>query len=324
MTQFKVALLQMKADGNNQAANLARGEDFCRRAAAQGADLALFPEMWNVGYTSTLPPGQDFDLLRHPGRWPEEIRSKVAALRLEEVWQGLAVDRDGPFVAHFQALASELNMAIAITYLERWEGAPRNSVSLIDRRGQVLLTYAKVHTCDFSAGEAALTPGEEFPVCTLETAGGPVQVGAMICYDREFPESARILMLNGAEIILTPNACEMEPHRLGQFKARAYENMVGVAMANYAGPRWGHSVAYDPVAFDKQGSRDTLVIEAGESEGIYLAIFEMDRIRDYRRSDPWGNAFRRPHRYGALTAPGVEEPFTRVDAAGQPYDPARR
>jgi len=59
----------------------------------------------------------------------------------------------------------------------------------------------------------------------------------MICYDREFPESARILMLKGAEIILTPNCCELEQSRLGQFRTRAFENMVGVAMANYAAPQ---------------------------------------------------------------------------------------
>ena len=59
----------------------------------------------------------------------------------------------------------------------------------------------------------------------------------MICFDREFPESARILMLKGAEIILTPNACEMEDNRICQFKTRAYENMVGVVLANYAAPQ---------------------------------------------------------------------------------------
>jgi predicted amidohydrolase len=94
-------------------------------------------------------------------------------------------------------------MAIAITYLERWDGAPRNSISLIDRRGEITMTY----------------------------------VGAMICHDREFPEIARILMLEGAELILTPNACDLEANRIGQFRARAFENMVGVAMANYAAPQ---------------------------------------------------------------------------------------
>lgn len=324
MSQFKVALLQMKACGNDLAANQAKGEDFCRRASAMGADMALFPEMWSAGYMPALPCDPSFDLWRGQGRWTEEAAQTAGAQQLEAVWQGLAVSRDGPFVAHFQALAKELGMAIAITYLERWEGSPRNSVSIIDRHGQILMTYAKLHTCDFSRDEAALTPGDEFSVCALDTKDGDVQVGTMICYDREFPESARILMLKGAEIILTPNACDLELHRLGQFRARADENMVGVALANYAGPRMGHSVAFDPVAFDKQGSRDNLVIEAGESEGIYLAIFEMDQIRDYRQREAWGNAFRRPHRYGTLTSTEIKAPFTRVNAQGERYDSTKR
>src|SRR4029453_18990729 len=118
-----------------------------------------------------------------------------------------------------------------------------------------------------------LTPGDEFYVCTLDTAAGDVQVGAMICYDREFPESARVLMLKGAEIVLVPNACDLEINRLTQFRSRAYENMVGMAMANYAAPQDnGHSIAFDGMAYtlmpdgsDGQ-SRDMLLIEAGEGE----------------------------------------------------------
>lgn len=324
MSQFKVALLQMTACGNDQAANLAKGEDFCRRASAMGADLALFPEMWNVGYTPAQPLNPNFDVWRGRDQWTEDAIREVEALRLEDVWQGQAIDRDGPFISHFQALAQTLDMAIAITYLERWDGSPRNSVSIIDRHGRIVMTYAKLHTCDFSVDEMALTPGDDFFVCPLDTHGGDVQVGAMICYDREFPESARILMLKGAEIILTPNGCDLEMHRLGQFRTHAYENMVGLAMTNYAGPRMGHSIAFDPIAFDKQGSRDNLVIEAGESEGIYLAIFEMDQIREYRRREAWGNAFRKPHRYGAITSTEVKEPFIRVNAKGQPYDATQR
>ena len=82
-----------------------------------------------------------------------------------------------------------------------------------------------MHTCDFGA-ERALTPGDGFYVTELDTACGLVRVGAMICYDREFPESARILMLKGAELILTPSACPMEINRLSQLRARAYENML--------------------------------------------------------------------------------------------------
>ncbi len=337
MATLTIALLQMSPCGYDQDAGLRKGEEFCRRAAVMGADIALFPEMWNIGYTFERGTATDTDadepassnVWQAPERWAEacarEDRRERERDALER-WKAQAVDRDGPFVACFRTLARELGLAIALTYLERWPGGPRNSVSLIDRHGAIMLTYAKVHTCDFDLPEAALTPGGGFPVCDLDTAQGPVAVGAMICYDREFPESARILMLGGAEIILVPNACDMDPFRLAQLRVRAGENMVGVAMANYAAPRAnGHSAAFDPFAFDRHGRpRDTLVIEAGEAEGVYLARFDLDTLRDYRRRETWGNAFRRPDRYGLLTAPEVRPPFVRVDAAGERWDLTRR
>ena len=290
---LNVALLQMAHCGDDQAANRLKGEAFCRRAAAMGADLALFPEMWNVGYTF-------FDQ-NQPGA--------------REEWSARAVDLDSAFVSHFRRLAQELNLAIALTYLQRWPGAPRNAVSLIDRRGDLVLTYAKVHTCEFDI-ESALTPGDAFPVCALDTAQGEVKFGAMICYDREFPETARILMLNGAEIILAPNACDMELNRIAQLRTRACENMVGVALTNYAAPvQNGHSMAFDGIAFaDDERSRDMLLVEAGESEGVCLASFDLESLRNYRRKETWGNAFRRPRLYHALVDEKVEEPFVRAEA----------
>jgi predicted amidohydrolase len=293
MGMIRVALLQMNGCGSDKNSNLAKGDAFCRRARAMGADIALFPEMWSVGMTFFDP--------------------KLEGDR--ERWQRQAISRDDPFIIHFRDLARELNMAIALTYLEKWNGAPRNSVSLIDRHGEIVLTYAKVHTCEFDL-EAALTPGDAFPVCPLDTERGEVKIGFMICYDREFPESARILMLEGAELILTPNACTLDDHRIGQFKTRAFENMVGVAMTNYAAPQNnGHSVAFDAVAYpveDEPG--DTLIIEAGEREDVYLAAFDMDNIRAYRKRETWGNAYRRPRLYGQLSAQEVEHPFVRPDA----------
>lgn len=299
VTFTKVALLQMTGCGNDKNANLAKGDAFCRRARTMGADIALFPEMWSVGMTFYDP--------------------KLEGDR--ERWKALAITRDDPFIIHFRNLARELNLAIALTYLEKWNGAPRNSVSLIDRRGEIVLTYAKVHTCEFDV-ETALTPGDAFPVCALDTEQGEVKIGFMICYDREFPESARILMLAGAELILTPNACTLDKHRLSQFKTRAYENMVGVAMTNYAAPQNnGHSAAFDGMAYSEGVSptedgdpRDTLIIEAGELEDIYLAAFDMDSIRAYRERETWGNAYRRPRLYGRLTSEEVEPPFVRPDA----------
>ncbi|HEX6777167.1 MAG TPA: carbon-nitrogen hydrolase family protein, partial [Ktedonobacterales bacterium] len=374
---LQIALLQMASRGNDQQANLVKGEAYCRRASALGADIALFPEMWNIGYTPWSDNLFDAscDLWKAPELWGQEAaQGETPEQRQQrEAWQAQAIERDSAFVSHFRALARELNMAIALTYLERWpgaverevratpvknggtangsslppergenaatvvpasrfpqapaaEGAPRNTMSLIDRHGEIVLTYAKVHTCDFGPMEAACTEGDDFYVCALDTAQGLVQIGAMICYDREFPESARVLMLKGAEIILVPNACEMEANRTIQLQTRAMENMVGVALTNYAAPQEnGHSVAFDHIAFDRHGkSRNTLVVEAGEEEGIYLAPFDLEKLRDYRLRESWGNAFRRPHRYGLLTSPEVQPPFIRVNAQGERYNQQKK
>ncbi|HEX8136295.1 MAG TPA: carbon-nitrogen hydrolase family protein [Pyrinomonadaceae bacterium] len=294
MKAVRVALLQMLGCGHDRAAAQAKGELFCRRARAMGADVALFPELWSTGM-------KYFD--------PREEKERAE-------WQAQAIGPEDPFIAHFRALAEELRMAIALTYLERWEGAPRNSVSLIDRHGRIVLTYAKVHTCEFDV-ESALTPGDAFPVCGLDTEAGEVKIGFMICYDREFPESARLLMLEGAELILTPNACTLDEHRMSQFRTRAFENMVGVAMTNYPAPQNnGRSVAFDAVAYPVPDGepRNTLIIEAGESEDVYLATFDLEALRAYRERESWGNAYRRPRLYGALAATEVQPPFVRKDA----------
>jgi N-carbamoylputrescine amidase len=323
MSILRVALLQMASYRIDQDANLAKGEACCRQARQMGADIALFPEMWNIGYSNYCdePDDPSNDLWRAPERWIQGGPDRFEAMREErECWQAQAVGRDSAYVNHFRGLARELKMAIAVTYLEAYPNAPRNTVSLIDRRGEIVLTYAKVHTCAFGMMEAALLAGHNFYVAELDTAQGPVQVGAMICYDREFPESARILMLKGAEIILIPNACEIERHRKAQLQTRATENMVGVALTNYAAPQEnGHSIAFDPIAFDTNGSRDNLVVEAGGAEGVYLAPFDLDAIRDYRERETWGNAFRHPRYYEALTSEEVQPPFVRVNRQGERY-----
>jgi len=323
MIDFSVALLQMRACINDQQASLEKGERFCRQAATMHADLALFPEMWNTGYTPGQAEAGYGDVWRAAQFW-EPGQDQAALVQLESVWQGQALALDGEYVAHFRKLAVELNMSILLTLLEAHQPLPRNSAVLIDRHGEILYTYAKVHTCEFDIREASLTPGDAFHTARLDLAEGDALVGTMICYDREFPESARLLMLQGAEIILVPNACQMEQNRMAQLRTRAFENMTGLALANYAGPSLGHSAAFDAVAFDKDGSRDTLLVDAGAAEGVYLARFDLDRIREYRRREAWGASFRKPHRYSALASSEVPAPFCRVNSQGQAFDPTRR
>lgn len=291
MESLKVALLQL-LPGSSLQENLNIGVEACRKAKTMGADIALFPEMWSTGYSV-------------PKTAEERTRASVSA--------------ESPFVQRFSELARELNMAVGITALEAYEPLPRNTLFLFDRFGRLILHYAKVHTCDFSARERALTPGDDFYVADLDTESGIVKVGAMICFHREQPESARILMLKGAEIILVPNACPMEINRLSQLRTRAYENMVGIATVNYpfGHPDCnGHSTAFDGIAYKsgEDGSHDSLIVEAGQREGIFLADFPLEELRDYRQREIHGNAYRQPRKYGLLLSENVEEPFIRADA----------
>ena len=78
-------------------------------------------------------------------------------------WKAEAIPADSEFVSVFGQLAKELDLAIGITFLEQYEGGPRNSMVLFDRFGQRKIAYAKVHTCDFDV-ERNLAPGEDFYV----------------------------------------------------------------------------------------------------------------------------------------------------------------
>ena len=222
----------------------------------------------------------------------------------------------------FAALPKDCNQI-----LEQYPEGPRNTLLLLDRHGECVLSYAKVHTCDFE-DECRLTPGEGFHTADLDTEAGAVRVGAMICYDREFPESARILMLMGAEIVLVPNACPMEINRLSQLRGRAYGNMTAIATCNYPSPHPdcnGHSTVFDGVAYlpELSGSRNTCILEAGEDEGIYLTELDMDMLREYRKREVHGNAYRRPEKYGILTETAIQEPFIRADRRRECYETVR-
>ena len=293
MNILKIALLQIAPCGTLEE-NMRKGIECCRKAKEIGADIALFPEMWSNGYNIYDRPVEE--------------------------WTAEAISADSDFVNVFGELAKELNIAIGITFLEKYEGGPRNTMALFDRRGQRKFTYAKVHTCDFGA-ECSLTAGEDFYVASLDTVCGEVKVGAMICYDREFPESARILMLKGAELILVPNACPMEINRLSQLRGRAYENMTAIATCNYPAsvPDCnGGSSVFDGVAYlpELSGSRDTCLLMAGEDEGIYIAELDLEQLRRYRNSEVHGNAYRRPKKYGLLLETDINEPFIRDDYRG--------
>ena len=287
--KLRIALLQLTPcpdiNGNKE-----KGLDALREASFNGSDIALFPEMWSNGYS-------------------------IQERSFSE-WKRDALKEDDSFIYAFKRAAAELKMAVGITFLKKSEADLENSLILFDRFGKDVLSYSKVHTCDFSQ-ERFLTPGDDFHVCTLDTDKGIVEVGAMICFDREAPESARILMLKGAELILVPNACPMEINRLSQLRARSYENMVAIATCNYPFPSAGsngHSSVFDGVAYMRNESRDMCILEAGEDDGIYYADIDLTLLRAYRSNEVHGNAYRHPEKYKILIDESVSEPFIRSDS----------
>jgi len=279
---IKIAFLQV-LPGKNLNENLSIGKKACIEAKEKGADIALFPEMWSDGYY--LP--QDEDELKR-----------------------IAIKKDCDFINEFCNLAIELQMAIGITFLESHDPKPLNSVVFFDRLGKEVLHYSKVQICAFD-DEKVLSGGEDFYVADLDLGRDTVKIGSMICFDREFPESARILMLKGAELILAPNACPMEINRLSALRTRAYENMVAVATCNY--PKGqpdcnGRSTLFDGVPWlrGEPGIRDMCVMEAPGEPGVYIAVLDLDMLRTHRSNDVMGDKYRRPDTYGILSDVNVK------------------
>ena len=278
--KLKIAFLQLQPAGSIED-NMEKGVKACREAKEKGADIALFPEMWSTGY-----------VFPHDKKWLEQNSASL----------------DSEYVKRFSALAAELNLAIAVTLLEKHEPKPRNTVCLFDRHGERMYRYSKVHICNFGEDddEGVLDAGDDFCVAELDTAKGRINVGSMICYDREFPESARVLMMKGAELLLVPNACPMEINRLSQLRGRTYENQIAIATCNYPASHRGcngHSTLFDGVIYHTEtgAPRDMLVCETGEEEGIFLAELDVDLLREYRNREKCGLKNRRPELYGILT-----------------------
>ena len=275
---FKIAVVQQQSYDRQISKNLEIIEQRMKQASQQKADLLLLPEAFITGYN--LP------------------------FTNEE-----AIDDESEVLSKLGLLAIQYRIGLVATAITKGKEKPQNSAYLIDDEGQIVLKYSKVHTCDFG-DENCLESGDEFYVAPFKG----VKLGIMICYDREYPESARELMLKGAEIILVPNDCGSMRPRLQALSTRAYENMVGIVMANPNGTNKGNSCAYSPICWDKEGNclDNTLLLGDESSEELYYVSFDLDKLRDYRSKEMMGNTFRKVKAYADLLNAKVEEPFIRL------------
>ncbi len=292
---MKVVLAAIQfACSADRAANLARAEALIRQAAAQGANIVLTQELLETPYFCKEHDPRYFD-------W---------ALPIEE----------NPALRSFRGLARELNLVLPVSLFERAGNAFYNSIAIVDADGALLGTYRKSHIPE-SPGyheKFYFSPGDTgFRV--WPTRFGRIGVG--ICWDQWFPESARIMALMGAEILLYPTAIGSEPqdpsidsraHWQRAMQGHAACNIMPVIAANRIGTERGErwTVTYYGSSFitDHSGA---LLAEAGrDGEAVITAQVDLEAIRNYRRA--WG-VFRdrRPDLYGPLLTLDGRAPAAR-------------
>jgi predicted amidohydrolase len=173
---FTVAALRVQPKTWDKAHNFALLERYAKEAAKNGATLVVTCEGFLDGYTS------------NPRYAPDVTREKYF-----EFGEPL----DGPWLKRVGELARQLGVYLSVGFAERRGENMHNSFAVFSPAGKVVLHYSKTHC----AGEPFCTPGSEFPVATTELG----TLGALICFDRRFPEVPRILALKGAQTLIVPS-----------------------------------------------------------------------------------------------------------------------
>jgi len=282
MRKVTLAATQMSV-GRDRAESLAKAEALIRRAAGEGANIILIQELFETPYFCQDQLPEYFELAR-----PVEGNEGIAK---------------------FQALARELNVVLPFSFFERANQAHFNSVAMIDAGGEMLGVYRKTHIPDGVGYQEKyyFNPGDTgFRV--WDTKFGKVGLG--ICWDQWFPETARCLVLGGAEVLLYPTAIGTEPqfpdwdsrdHWQRAMQGHAASNMVPLVASNRVGKEEGKNSAMtfygSSFIADETGAK---VAEADRtSEAVLTHTFDLDAIRNQRAQ--WGFfRDRRPEHYGAL------------------------
>ncbi len=268
----RVAAVQMLPAEANLKANVERADRLLKQTIAQGANIVCFPECALTGYS-----------------YPKKGVRSLAENR------ELAETVPGPSVNHFAKRAKEYGVYIIWCLHERDGDEYYNTAVLLGPGGEVLGKYRKVHINRFEK-PAGFTNGRVFTVWPVTVDDVRLNLGIMICYDREMPEAARTLAVLGADVIFVPQAtsctCDIPIHR-DQLRVRAYENECFIVMTNWAGAQFkGHSMIIHP-----QG--ETLKLGARD-EDILFADLNLSELRTLRKNGIYGRHHRRPNVYGPL------------------------
>lgn len=232
---MRIELAQLPCEDGNLKANLATALQAIANSGA-ASDLIVFPETFLSGFPT-----------------PENVAS-------------LAQPLQGAAVSMLQAAAREHKISVAIGMAEARDGQAFNTTLLLTPDG-LALAYRKVHL--WASDQGVFSPGDRIECCQWRG----LQVGALICYDIEFPESARALASLGAELLLVTDG-NMDPygpvHRRA-IVARAMENQLFAVLVNRCGNGAGYQFPGQSVVVDPLGE---IVTECGA--GPEQRVVELD------------------------------------------------
>ena len=264
--------------------NIARAEGLIRQAAAEGAHIVLIQELFEAPYFCQDQIGEFFEMAK-----PFE---------------------DNPLIAHFSRLAAELDIVLPTSFFEKAGQAFFNSVAIIDADGTVLGLYRKSHIPDGPGytEKYYFSPGDTgFQVWQTKHA----VIGVGICWDQWFPEAARAMALQGAELLLYPTAIGSEPqdptidsaaHWQRVMQGHAAANIMPVIASNRIGTeqgRKGTELTFYGSSFIAGPTGEKLAEADRTSEAVLTATFDLDAIARQRAA--WGLfRDRRPELYTPL------------------------
>lgn len=235
---MKAALAQIYSVKGDPKANLDKMSSVVKEASAKGADLVCFSELFYCGYDIS-----------------------------KEELEALAIHVDGPELANVRAMAADAGIHVLVCYPERDKenGLVYISASLIDDAGKILLNHRKTYR--WGDEKDKVSGGSGYQVC--DTKFG--KIGVLICYEIEFPEPARILTLQGSELILTTSAFTFVENMPKYLSALAIQNQCYVLSANDVreeAPCRGASCVVDQYG--------RVVDILGDKEGVLYCDIDLD------------------------------------------------
>jgi N-carbamoylputrescine amidase len=279
------------ACGDDKDANIARAEEQVRKAASKGAQIILLQELFETPYFCKDLDSKYFDFAH--------------AANSSELLQ------------RFSTIAKELDVVLPISFFERSNNSFFNSIAIIDADGEVLGVYRKSHIPDSPGYQEKFyfSPGNTgFKVWDTKYAN----IGVAICWDQWFPEAARSMVLQGAEVLLYPTAIGSEPgypeidscgHWQRAMQGHSAANCVPVVASNRIGLEKGEScdVTFYGSSFITDHTGRILVESDRESQDVITAELDLESMRNERAA--WGLfRDRRPDLYSdVLSLDGTAE-----------------